>query len=71
MEDEFVAALVEHLTARAAAKSFDQLIIAASPRALGAFRAAASKSLTEKVVREVHGDYVNGDPTRLLAAVAH
>lgn len=70
MEDGFVASLVEHLAAEATGKSFDELIVAASPRALGAFRAHAPKVLADKVIREVHGDYVNDDPKRLLAALA-
>jgi protein required for attachment to host cells len=69
MEDEFVKELVEHFEAKAADKTFDALIVAASPRALGAFRTVASKALLEKLVRDVHGDYVNGDPNRLLAAL--
>lgn len=69
MEDEFVKELAEHLEAKAADKTFDALIVAASPRALGAFRAVASKALLEKLVRDLHGDYVNGDPNRLLAAL--
>lgn len=69
MEDEFVAALAEHLSERAADRAFDALIVAASPRALGAFRTLAAKALSDKVIREVHGDYAKGDPDRLLAAL--
>jgi protein required for attachment to host cells len=69
MEDEFVKALAEHLESKAADKAFDVLIVAASPRALGAFRAAASKALLGKLVRDLHGNYVNSDPSRLLAAL--
>jgi protein required for attachment to host cells len=68
MEDEFVAELALDLAAKAADGLFDQLIVAASARALGAFRAAAPKALVE-VTREVHGNYVNGDQKRLLAAL--
>ncbi len=69
MEDGFIKALAEHLEAKAAEKAFDALIVAAGPRALGAFRAMASKALLKTLVRDVHGDYVNGDKSRLLAAL--
>jgi len=69
LEDDFVKALAGHLETKAAEKAFDALIVAASPRALGAFRAVASKSLLKILVRDVHGDYVNSDPSRLLAAL--
>jgi protein required for attachment to host cells len=69
MEEKFVTSLVEHLSAKAGEKAFDELIVAASPRALGAFRACAPKTLTERVSREIHGDYVNVDPERLLTAL--
>ena len=69
LEGEFVASLAESLAARAAEKAFDELVIAASPRALGAFRSGASKVLVDKVSREIHGDYVNDDFERLLAAL--
>jgi protein required for attachment to host cells len=68
MEDEFVSELAQDLAAKAAEGLFDQLIVAASARALGAFRASAPKALVE-VTREVHGNYVNGDQQRLLAAL--
>ena len=69
LEERFVKALVADLEAKAKAGAFDRLIVAASPRALGAFRAAAAKPLIAKVVREIHGDYVNGDVTRLIEAL--
>jgi protein required for attachment to host cells len=69
IEDEFVLALVERLAVKAADDSFDQLIVAASARALGAFRAVAPKVLVDKVTREIHGDYVNDAQGRLLDAV--
>jgi protein required for attachment to host cells len=70
MEAEFVTALASNLAAKAAEGAFDQLIIAASPRALGAFRASAPKALADKVVRELHRAYLGGDEERLLAALA-
>jgi protein required for attachment to host cells len=69
LETAFVASLSEHLAAKAQAGAFDRLIVAAGPRALGAFRAAASKPLSAKVVRELNGVYVNGDEARLLQAL--
>ena len=69
MEGAFVGALAKHLSEKAAENAFDALIVAASPRALGAFRVAAAKALADKVIREVHGDYANGDISRLLAAL--
>jgi protein required for attachment to host cells len=38
---------------------FDRLVIAASPRALGAFRGAASPSVLGKVWHEIGHDYVH------------
>lgn len=69
LEDAFIDALAEHLAAKAEAGAFERLIVAASPRALGAFRAAAPKALAAKVVREIHGDYVNGEEARLAQAL--
>jgi protein required for attachment to host cells len=69
LESAFVRGLAEHLVAKAEEGSFERLIIAASPRALGAFRAAASRRLAAKVVRELSGDYVNGDESRLRQAL--
>lgn len=69
LEDAFVASLAKHLTGKLAENAFDELIVAAGPRALGAFRAVAPRALAERVTREVHGNYVNGDEDRLLAAL--
>lgn len=69
MEDDFVSGLAQHLAARAADGSFDRLIVAAGSRALGAFRTAAPKLLTDKVAREINGNHVNGGQEQLLLAV--
>lgn len=69
LETAFVEGLVADLEAKAKNGAFDRLIVAASPRALGAFRAAASEPLMAKVVREIHGDYVNAGSARLLEAL--
>jgi protein required for attachment to host cells len=68
MEDAFVADMASHLNAAHVRRAFDALIIAAGPRALGAFRAAAPEALGA-ITREIHGDYVNGDHKALLAAI--
>jgi protein required for attachment to host cells len=70
LETDFVVALAADLAAKAEAGAFDRLIVAASPRALGAFRAAASRPLASKVVREIHKSFVNGDSARLFDALA-
>jgi protein required for attachment to host cells len=64
-----VEGIAAALDAKAKAGAFDRLIVAASPRALGDFRAAASKALKAKVVREIHGDYLNGATARLFEAI--
>lgn len=69
LEVKFVESLAAELDAKAKTGAFDQLIVAASPRALGAFRAVASKPLMARVVREIRGDYVNSDSTRLYEAI--
>jgi protein required for attachment to host cells len=69
LETAFIDELAADLAAKAEAGAFDRLIVAASPRALGAFRAAASKPLAAKIVREVNKSYVNGDLARLRAAL--
>lgn len=69
LETRFVETLAAELAAKAQTGAFDRLIVAATPRALGAFRAAASKPLMDLVVREIHGDYVNGNVERLFEAI--
>jgi protein required for attachment to host cells len=69
LETAFVEAVAARLAAKAEAGAFDRLIVAAAPRALGAFRATTPKSLTAKVVRELHTSYANGDAARLFAAL--
>ncbi|PZO51193.1 MAG: hypothetical protein DCF16_11640 [Alphaproteobacteria bacterium] len=70
LEDDFVKSFAEHLTAKLAEGAFDELIVAAGPRALGTFRTVAPRALADKVTREVRGNYVNGDQSRLLDALA-
>ena len=67
LEDAFVAEVVEFLHAAHKAGQYDDLVIAAAPRALGAFRRLAPPELA--VLREIDGDYVNDARERLLAAL--
>lgn len=69
LETAFIKALAAELEAKATAGAFEQLIVAASPRALGAFRAAASKPLAARVVRELDKSFVNVEPSRLFEAL--
>ncbi|MGE0045094.1 MAG: host attachment protein [Hyphomonadaceae bacterium] len=70
LETAFVADVAAHLEMRAAARAFDRLIVAAGPRALGAFRETAPAKLKSRVTREIVGDYVNADAKALLGALA-
>jgi protein required for attachment to host cells len=69
LEDAFVAEVAEFLALAAKAESFDDLVIAAGPRALGAFRKAAPKTVSDRVKRELHADLVGSSPPEILAAV--
>jgi len=69
LEAAFVTALAADLAAKAEAGAFEQLIVAADPRALGAFRAVASKPLAARVVRELNKSFVNVEPSRLFEAL--
>lgn len=69
LETAFVKALAADLAAKAEAGAFEQLIVAANPRALGAFRAAVSKPLAAKVIRELDKSFVNVEPSRLFEAL--
>jgi protein required for attachment to host cells len=70
LEDEFVERLVDYLETRRLNGDFDELIVAAAARALGAFRKAAGPALAKSVVREIHGDHVNSDIENLREALA-
>jgi protein required for attachment to host cells len=69
LETAFVVSLARDLARKAEAGAFDRLIVAATPRALGDFRAAADKGLTAKIVRELDGSYVSSGQTRLFEAL--
>lgn len=69
LEDDFVAGVARFLDEAAEADRFDDLVVAAAPRALGAFRNVASKPLLKRLVREIDGDYVNADAAHLLATL--
>lgn len=66
LEDDFVARVGATLAAHAENGAFDRLCIAASPRALGAFRRSAPADLTNKVWLEMPHDYVNTSPTEMI-----
>ncbi len=63
LEQAFVERVAEVLAWHTA--RFDRLVIAAGPRALGAFRTAAAAPVMEKVWQEIHHDYVNTPPATL------
>jgi protein required for attachment to host cells len=65
LEDSFVGKVVEKLAAQARAGLFDQLIVAAGPRALGAFRKVAPKDLSAKVISELDKDYTSSNAEEL------
>jgi protein required for attachment to host cells len=69
LEDAFVAKVTDLLSAACAAGRFDDVIVAAGPRALGAFRKLAPKALMKHVVREIDGDFVGADAEEILAAL--
>lgn len=68
LEDDFVRGLVARLDQRRA--NFHRLVVAASPRALGAFRAAASPDLMAQVSDELSRNYVNTPPHELIDQLA-
>jgi protein required for attachment to host cells len=70
VEDRFVKALAENLARRAEAGAFEQIVIAAGPRALGAFRAAAPPSLKSRVKDEIAKDLVNEPAANVYARIA-
>lgn len=69
LEETFVARVAEHLHVAWKARKFDDLIVAAAPRALGAFRKLAPADLQGAVLREIDGDYVKAGQDRLLEAL--
>ncbi len=70
LEDKFIEGYAALLESHRARGDFDELIVAASPRALGAFRKALTPELAKVVVREIHGDHVNGGAESLRDALA-
>jgi protein required for attachment to host cells len=66
LEEAFVARVAEALAAQAESAAFHKLCIAASPRALGAFRQSAPAALTQKILVEIAHDYVNTPPLELI-----
>jgi protein required for attachment to host cells len=66
LEETFIKSVVTALAERAAAPAFHHLIIAAPPRALGAFRTLAPEALRAKIQTEIRHDYVHTTPAALL-----
>ena len=69
LERRFVADVARKLDGLKAKKTFDRLIVAAGPRALGYWRETAPKELAASVKREVVSDYAHLDETALLPLV--
>ena len=59
LEESFVAGLCARLAEHGGRGDFHKLIIAAPPRALGAFRDACDKGLAARIAAEIDADYVN------------
>jgi len=69
-ERRFVEALAKELDQAAAAKRFDQLILAAPPRALGNLRRALSEKTAKLVLAELDKDLTKSTPDNLAKHLA-
>lgn len=69
IEDEFVDEVIERLEQERAAGQFDQLVVVAAPRALGAFRKRAPAALTATVVATLDRDLTRAPLVDVEAAV--
>jgi protein required for attachment to host cells len=69
LEAAFVKTIVDFLTVQCANHAFKQIIIAASPRALGAFRDAAKPELIKHIAAEIPGNYVQTPVAELYALI--
>lgn len=67
LEADFIARLAEELLSRA--DDYDELIVAAAPRALGAFREVAPGALKTRVNAELAHDYVHTPAADLYARI--
>lgn len=67
-ETRFVIAFAEQINAAAMKQKFDRLILMVAPRAMGALRDHLHETVTQRVVKEFTGDYVN-HPTPKLEAL--
>lgn len=65
IEREFVQAVARRLEALREKKSFDRLIVAAGPRALGYWREIVPAGLSAIVDKELDSDYATMDPNAL------
>lgn len=69
-EDQFVADIVADLEKAAVAGTFDRIVIAAPPVALGVMRKAIGPEVKRRTVKEIPADYVKLPMHDIAAAVA-
>lgn len=70
-KERFARHVAGVLNEAAGRKAFDQLVIAAPPRALGDLRASLGEAVIERIKAEVAKDLTGSKPDELLARVAH
>ncbi|MFZ4070201.1 MAG: host attachment protein [Caulobacterales bacterium] len=70
LESAFVREVADFLGDQCANHAFENVIIAASPRALGAFRDAAGPELAKHIAAEILGDYVQTPIIEIYALIA-
>lgn|SRR5690625_605386 len=66
-ESEFLRSVIEWLAVREQAGAFDNLIVIAAPRALGELRRLYTRSMRDKLVKEIDADLVQADVRDLEA----
>ena len=69
-EDRFIARIVHDLTQAAHDKAFHELVVVASPVALGTFRKAAGSELTNRIVFWLDKDLTKHPVAEITAAVS-
>lgn len=68
-EDRFINRIAHDLSAAAASKTFREIVVVASPVALGTFRKAASSELTSRVVFWLDKDLTKHPVAEITSAV--
>lgn len=68
-EDKFIAQIAQDLSQAASSKAFSEIVVVASPIALGNFRKAASSELTNRVILWIHKDLAKHPVAEILKAV--